>query len=85
MEQKERVLRVAGGQQRAHRSYGVKAQDALENYWPLRDELLQHTANARQPPLCRPYTDAAFLNYSGRRLTQRSVGRIVKNTSASSM
>jgi len=26
----------------------------------------------------RPHTEAVFLNYSGRRLTQRSVGRIVK-------
>ena len=80
MEQKERVLRVRGkGNKERIVPYGVKAQDALENYWPLRDELLQHTAGTRASRRSgAPYTDAAFLNYSGRRLTQRSVGRIVK-------
>src|SRR6266850_4370521 len=80
MEQKERVLRVRGkGNKERIVPYGVKAQDALENYWPLRDELLQHTAGTRASRRsAAPYTDAAFLNYSGRRLTQRSVGRIVK-------
>jgi len=80
MEQKERVLRVRGkGNKERIVPYGAKAQDALENYWPLRHELLLHTAGTRA---CRrsaaPHTDAVFLNYSGRRLTQRSVGRIVK-------
>ena len=80
MEQKERVLRVRGkGNKERIVPYGVKAQDALENYWPLRVELLQHTAGTRASrPSAAPYTDAVFLNYSGRRLTQRSVGRIVK-------
>ncbi len=80
MEQKERVLRVRGkGNKERIVPYGVKAQDALENYWPLRDELVRHTAGTRASrPSAAPYTDAVFLNYSGRRLTQRSVGRIVK-------
>ncbi len=80
MEQKERVLRVRGkGNKERIVPYGVKAQDALENYWPLRVELLQHTAGTRASRRsAAPYTDAVFLNYSGRRLTQRSVGRIVK-------
>ena len=56
----------------------MKAQDALENYWPLRDELLLHMAGTRASHRSAPHTDAVFLNYSGRRLTQRSVGRIVK-------
>jgi integrase/recombinase XerC len=79
MEQKERVLRVRGkGNKERIVPYGVKAQDALENYWPLRDELLLHTAGTRASRSSAPHTDAVFLNYSGRRLTQRSVGRIVK-------
>ena len=80
MEQKERVLRVRGkGNKERIVPYGVKAQDALENYWPLRDELLLHTAGTRASRRsAAPHTDAVFLNYSGRRLTQRSVGRIVK-------
>jgi integrase/recombinase XerC len=80
MEQKERVLRVRGkGNKERIVPYGVKAQEALENYWPLRDELLLHTAGTRvSRSSAAPHTDAVFLNYSGRRLTQRSVGRIVK-------
>jgi integrase/recombinase XerC len=80
MEQKERVLRVRGkGNKERIVPYGVKAQEALENYWPLRDELLLHTAGTRASRRsAAPHTDAVFLNYSGRRLTQRSVGRIVK-------
>jgi len=80
IEQKERVLRVRGkGNKERIVPYGVKAQDALENYWPLRDELLLHTAGTRaNRRSVAPHTDAVFLNYSGRRLTQRSVGRIVK-------
>jgi len=56
--------------------YGAKAQEALEKYWPLREQLLEqtHLTSARQGP----HAEAVFLNYSGRRLTQRSVGRIVK-------
>jgi integrase/recombinase XerC len=80
MEQKERVLRVRGkGNKERIVPYGAKAQDALEHYWPLRDELLLHTAGTRvSRRSAAPHTDAVFLNYSGRRLTQRSVGRIVK-------
>ena len=80
IEQRERVLRVRGkGNKERIVPYGVKAQDALENYWPLREELLLHTAGTRvSRRSAAPHTDAVFLNYSGRRLTQRSVGRIVK-------
>src|SRR5258708_3593931 len=77
MEQKERILRVRGkGNKERIVPYGAKAQEALEKYWPVREQLLQQTdrTTGRQDP----HAEAVFLNYSGRRLTQRSVGRIVK-------
>jgi integrase/recombinase XerC len=77
MEQKERMLRVRGkGNKERIVPYGAKAQEALEKYWPLRDQLLEQTDRASSGP--GPHAEAVFLNYSGRRLTQRSVGRIVK-------
>jgi integrase/recombinase XerC len=79
IDQKERVLRVRGkGNKERIVPYGTKAQEALDNYWSLRDELLAQKSAAcgrRQGP---PHTQAVFLNYAGRRLTQRSVGRLVK-------
>ncbi len=77
LEQKEGMLRVRGkGNRERIVPYGAKAQEALEKYWPLREQLLQQTygKSDRQGP----HSEAVFLNYSGRRLTQRSVGRIVK-------
>ena len=77
IEQRERMLRVRGkGNKERIVPYGGKAQEALEKYWPLREELLQkmYAKDGRQGPRA----EAVFLNYSGRRLTQRSVGRIVK-------
>jgi integrase/recombinase XerC len=77
MEQKERMLRVRGkGNRERIVPYGAKAQEALEKYWPLREQLLEQTDRASSGP--GPHAEAVFLNYSGRRLTQRSVGRIVK-------
>jgi integrase/recombinase XerC len=80
IEQKERVLRVRGkGNKERIVPYGAKAQEALDKYWPLREQLLLQTAGTRlSRRAAAPHTDAVFLNYSGRRLTQRSVGRIVK-------
>jgi integrase/recombinase XerC len=79
VEQKERILRVRGkGNKERIVPYGAKAQEALEKYWPLREQLLLQTAGTRSSRRAAPHTDAVFLNYSGRRLTQRSVGRIVK-------
>jgi integrase/recombinase XerC len=73
VEQKERILHVRGkGNKERIVPYGSKAQEALEAYWPAREHLLQQVG--REPT----HAEAVFLNYAGRRLTQRSVGRIVK-------
>jgi integrase/recombinase XerC len=78
MDRREKMLRVRGkGNKERIVPYGGKAQDALEAYWPVREQLLlQSNADSRRrgPLSC----EAVFLNYAGRRLTQRSVGRIVK-------
>jgi integrase/recombinase XerC len=77
MEQKERILRVRGkGSKERIVPYGAKAQEALEKYWPVREQLLEQTDRGSGGR--GPHAEAIFLNYSGRRLTQRSVGRIVK-------
>jgi integrase/recombinase XerC len=79
IETKERVLRVRGkGNKERIVPYGSKAQEALEKYWPLREELLLQKSAARGGRRGGPHMEAVFLNYAGRRLTQRSVGRIVK-------
>jgi integrase/recombinase XerC len=73
IEQKERVLRVRGkGNKERIVPYGMKAQEALARYWPVREELILRRMGSPSD------TNAVFLNYAGRRLTQRSVGRIVK-------
>lgn len=73
MDQRERILRVRGkGNKERIVPYGAKAQEALEKYWPVRSKL------ARDAGLVPGGKDAVFLNYAGQRLTQRSVGRIVK-------
>lgn len=76
IDQQERVLRVRGkGNKERIVPYGSKAQQALENYWPLRSQMLDARAGRKRRP---GDGEAVFLNYAGRRLTQRSVGRIVK-------
>ena len=77
IEQKERILRVRGkGNKERIVPYGAKAQEALEKYWPVREQLLKQANGSNHN--ADPHSQAVFLNYAGRRLTQRSVGRIVK-------
>jgi integrase/recombinase XerC len=79
IEQKERMLRVRGkGNKERIVPYGSKAQEALDKYWPLREQLLLQTHAGRGGRRGPADIEAVFLNYAGRRLTQRSVGRIVK-------
>ena len=79
IEQKERVLRVCGkGNKERIVPYGSKAQEALDKYWPLREALLLQKSGGYTSRFATPHSEAIFLNYAGRRLTQRSVGRIVK-------
>ena len=79
IDQKERILRVRGkGNKERVVPYGSKAQEAMEKYWPLREKLLLQNQTGRSGSRGAPHRDAVFLNYTGRRLTQRSVGRLVK-------
>src|ERR1700674_2087317 len=64
MEQKERILRVRGkGSKERIVPFGAKAQEALEKYWPLREQLLAQRSLKRDGEM--PDTEAIFLNYSG--------------------
>ncbi|HKF25790.1 MAG TPA: tyrosine recombinase [Candidatus Acidoferrum sp.] len=78
MDRREKMLRVRGkGNKERIVPYGGKAQEALEAYWPVREQLLlEAPAGRRRSDPAQ--NEAVFLNYAGRRLTQRSVGRIVK-------
>ena len=79
MDVKDRILRVRGkGNKERIVPYGSKAAEALEAYWQVREELLRRNSSSRAKREPAPHTQAIFLNYAGRRLTQRSVGRIVK-------
>ena len=65
------LLRVLGkGRKERIVPYGNKAKQALENYWPVREEIL-----ARSPA---PDRQAVFLSGRGRRLTTGSVRHLVK-------
>jgi integrase/recombinase XerC len=75
MDRKELMLRVRGkGNKERIVHYGGKAQQALEAYEPLREEVLRKAGS-------RGERQAVFLNHMGTRLTQRSVARIVKKYS----
>jgi len=54
--------------------YGAKAAEAMRLYWPIREKLLNENQGKRK----KPEDQAVFLNYRGRRLTTRSVARLVK-------
>jgi integrase/recombinase XerC len=72
MDRKELMLRVRGkGNKERIVPYGGKAEQALEGYQPMREELLRKAGG-------RGDRHAVFLNHFGTRLTQRSVARIVK-------
>ncbi len=78
MDRREKMLRVRGkGNKERIVPYGGKAQEALEAYWPVREQLLLQAGPGRRRRGAA-HSEAIFLNYAGRRLTQRSVGRIVK-------
>jgi integrase/recombinase XerC len=75
MDRKDQMLRVRGkGNKERIVPYGEKAAQALTAYWPVRDSLLQESEEAGR----KASANAVFLNYRGDRLTQRSIGRIVK-------
>jgi integrase/recombinase XerC len=75
MDQKDKMVRVIGkGRKERIVPFGAKAAEAMNLYWPEREKLLRE--NMRHGGKTDP--EAIFLNYMGRRLTQRSVGRIVK-------
>jgi integrase/recombinase XerC len=71
MDREEQMLRVRGkGRKERMVPFGGKALTAMENYWRLRIELLTRGKG-------RIDSEAIFLNHMGRRLTTRSVRRIV--------
>jgi integrase/recombinase XerC len=75
MDEKDKMLRVRGkGNKERIVPYGEKAAQALRAYWPVRDSLLEANEGAGRAASM----EAVFLNYRGRRLTPRSIGRIVK-------
>lgn len=72
IDRKEQMLRVLGkGNKERIVPFGSKAAEALERYWPIRSELLRQAGSRGVP-------EAVFLNFTGGRLTQRSVSRILK-------
>src|SRR2546422_8156576 len=72
IDRNEQMLRVRGkGRKERIVPYGSKAENALQAYGPVRAELLRKAGSRADP-------EAVFLNHAGRRLTSRSVARIVK-------
>jgi integrase/recombinase XerC len=75
VDRKGQMLRVLGkGRKERVIPYGSKAQEALDAYWEIRDEILAHPRTKAAP-------EAVFLNHRGGRLTSKSVRLIVKNYS----
>jgi len=76
IDQKDKILRVRGkGNKERIVPYGSKAQEAMEKYWRCGRNCFRSRV-ARGGRLRTQMR--CFLNYAGRRLTQRSVGRLVK-------
>jgi integrase/recombinase XerC len=72
MDRKEQMLRVRGkGNKERIVPYGGKAEQALEAYGPVRDDILRKAGSGGD-------FQAVFLNHFGTRLTPRSVARVVK-------
>jgi integrase/recombinase XerC len=68
------MLRVTGkGRKQRVAPYGAKAQEALEAYWPVREQIL-----ANPQSKVKKDREAVFLNHLGGRLTDRSVSTLVK-------
>jgi integrase/recombinase XerC len=66
------MLRVLGkGRKERVVPYGAKAQTALEAYWPVRADILNH-------PFTKPAYEAVFVNHLGGRLGTRAVRMMVK-------
>src|SRR5271154_4056673 len=71
MDKSGQMLRVLGkGRKERVVPYGAKAQAAFDDYWPIRYEILEASA--------KPDAEAVFVNWRGRRLSDRSVRYIVK-------
>jgi integrase/recombinase XerC len=69
----EQSIRVHGkGSKERMLPYGKKAQNALDAYWPAREEILRKAGSSAD-------REAVFVNKQGSRLTQRTVGRLVKH------
>jgi integrase/recombinase XerC len=75
VDENDQVVRVMGkGRKERVVPYGAKAAEAMRLYWPVRDKLLlEDQGNTKKPDM-----NAVFLNYRGRRMTTRSVGRLLK-------
>jgi integrase/recombinase XerC len=72
MDRKEQMLRVLGkGSKERIIPYGSKAEEAIKRYWPLRADLLARAGKGGE-------AQAIFLNLAGRRMSPRSVERMVK-------
>lgn len=72
VDRKGRMLRVLGkGRKERIVPFGGKAHDALEAYWPVREQILNRRG------LKRPNYEAVFLNGHGQRLTDRSVREVL--------
>jgi integrase/recombinase XerC len=73
VDRRGQMLRVLGkGRKERVVPYGAKAQEALEAYWPVRDEILAH------PRTKAVEYEAVFLNHRGGRLRDATVRVLVK-------